>query len=256
MADLSILNLVLQASLLVQLVMALLLLTSLYSWTLILGKARQLSTYRRLANEFEDNFWREKDYVSLYNRVTSSQTPAEGMASIFVYGYREFFRLRKQPAITPSALVEGSERAMRVAINKEADNLDAYLTPLATIGSVSPYIGLFGTVWGIMHSFHALGGMEQVTLAMVAPGISEALIATATGLFAAIPAVMAYNHYANEVDRLNNRYDTFSEEFTSLLQRQAHAAPVSVVNPIVAPAPVVSAPMATYAASNPLMAED
>jgi biopolymer transport protein TolQ len=144
------------------------------------------------------------------------------MEGIFTSGYMEFVRLRKQPNITPSALLEGTQRAMRVALHREIDELETDLGALATVGSVSPYIGLFGTVWGIMSSFHALGGVQQVTLAMVAPGISEALIATAMGLFAAIPAVMAYNHYTDNVERLITRYDTFLDEFTGILQRQAH----------------------------------
>lgn len=221
-SDLSLLQLILNASLLVQMVMLLLLLISLYSWTLILRKSRFLKRARRNANEFEERFWKGKDLNALYNRICSYEEEPAGMEGIFTSGYMEFVRLRKQPNITPSALLEGTQRAMRVALHREIDELETDLGALATVGSVSPYIGLFGTVWGIMSSFHALGGVQQVTLAMVAPGISEALIATAMGLFAAIPAVMAYNHYTDNVERLITRYDTFLDEFTGILQRQAH----------------------------------
>jgi len=221
-SDLSLLQLILNASLLVQMVMLLLLLISLYSWTLILRKSRFLKRARRNADDFEDRFWKGKDLNALYNRICSYEDEPSGMEGIFTAGYMEFVRLRKQPNITPSALLEGSQRAMRVALHREIDELEIDLGALATIGSVSPYIGLFGTVWGIMNSFQALGGVQQVTLAMVAPGISEALIATAMGLFAAIPAVIAYNHYSDNVERLITRYDTFLDEFTGILQRQAH----------------------------------
>jgi len=224
MIELSFVQLILNASLLVQMVMLLLFLMSLYSWTLILRKSRQLKRALRAADEFEDRFWKGKDLNALYNRISSNEDEPSGLEGIFVSGYMEFIRLRKQPNITPEALLEGTQRAMRVALHREIDDLDNHLTTLATVGSVSPYIGLFGTVWGIMNSFHALSGIQQqVTLAMVAPGISEALIATALGLFAAIPAVMAYNHYADDVNRLTTRYDTFLDEFMGILQRQAHA---------------------------------
>ena len=223
MIELSFVQLVLNASLLVQMVMLLLILMSLFSWTLILRKSRQLKRALRAANDFEDRFWKGKDLNALYNRISSTEDEPSGLEGIFVSGYMEFIRLRKQPKITPEALLEGTQRAMRVALHREVDDLDSHLTTLATVGSVSPYIGLFGTVWGIMNSFHALSGIQQqVTLAMVAPGISEALIATALGLFAAIPAVMAYNHYADDVNRLTTRYDTFLDEFMGILQRQAH----------------------------------
>ncbi|MDY6993655.1 MAG: protein TolQ [Pseudomonadota bacterium] len=224
MIELSFVQLILNASLLVQMVMLLLLLMSLYSWTLILRKSRQLKRALRAADEFEDRFWKGKDLNALYNRISSTEDEPSGLEGIFVSGYMEFIRLRKQPKITPEALLEGTQRAMRVVLHREIDDLDNHLTTLATVGSVSPYIGLFGTVWGIMNSFHALSGIQQqVTLAMVAPGISEALIATALGLFAAIPAVMAYNHYADDINRLTTRYDTFLDEFMGILQRQAHA---------------------------------
>ena len=223
MKELSLIQLVLHASLLVQLVMLLLLFISIYSWTLIFRKNYFLRRSRRTADDFEDRFWKGKDLNALYNRISSQETDPKGLENIFVSGYMEFVRLRKQPKITSNTLLEGTQRAMRVALHREVDNLDIHLTALATIGSVSPYIGLFGTVWGIMNSFHALGGLQQVTLAMVAPGISEALVATAMGLFAAIPAVLAYNHYTDDVERLITRYDTFLDEFMGILQRQALA---------------------------------
>ncbi|MEN8216242.1 MAG: protein TolQ [Pseudomonadota bacterium] len=225
--ELSLIHLVLEASLLVQLVMLLLSLISLYSWTLILHKSSFLKNARRAADDFESSFWKGKDLNALYTSIRNQHEEPMGIAKIFTTGYMEFVRLRKQPNITPSALQESSQRAMRVVLHREIDQLDTHLAVLATVGSVSPYIGLFGTVWGIMNSFQALGGVQQATLAMVAPGISEALIATAMGLFAAIPAVMAYNSYVDNVDRLTTRYDTFLDEFTSILQRQAHVTSVT-----------------------------
>jgi biopolymer transport protein TolQ len=222
------LQLMLKASLLVQMVMVLLLFISLYSWNLILRKSRYLKKAHRAANHFENRFWKGKDLNSLYDRITGAEDEPTGLASIFIAGYMKFVRLRKQPNITSDALLEGSQRAMRVILHREIDQLDTDLATLATVGSVSPYIGLFGTVWGIMNSFHALSGIDQVTLAMVAPGISEALIATAMGLFAAIPAVMAYNHYVDDVDRLTTRYDTFMDEFMGILQHQTHQTRVTI----------------------------
>ncbi len=222
MTDLSFVQLVLEASLLVQMVMVFLLLISLYSWTLIFRKSRYLKKAWHAANNFEERFWKVKDLNGLYNRINSADDEPTGMTSIFSMGYMEFVRLRQQPNMTSEALLDGSQRAMRVALRREIDQLDTHLATLATVGSVSPYIGLFGTVWGIMNSFHALSGVTQVTLAMVAPGISEALVATAMGLFAAIPAVMAHNYYVDEVDRLITRYDTFLDEFMGILQRQSH----------------------------------
>jgi biopolymer transport protein TolQ len=231
MTELSIYQLIEHASLLVQMVMLLLLLISIYSWTLIFRKSRSLQKSRRLANDFEDRFWKGKDLRGLYNRISSQEKEPKGIENIFILGYLEFLRLRKQPQVTSTTIIEGVQRALRVALHRETDKLDMHLTPLATIGSVSPYIGLFGTVWGIMNSFHALGGLQQVTLAMVAPGISEALIATAMGLFAAIPAVLAYNHYTDDVERLITRYDTFSDEFLGILQRQILAMTTTATSP-------------------------
>ncbi|MAP13056.1 MAG: protein TolQ [Gammaproteobacteria bacterium] len=220
--DLSILELVRDASLLVQLVMLSLVLASVISWTVIFRKWGALRDARIAAEAFEDEFWSGKDLVSMYTRINEQQEEPSGMERIFQSGFREFARLRNQSGIDGRAVVEGSHRAMRVALNREVDELEQHLSFLATVGSTSPYVGLFGTVWGIMNSFRALGNVSQATLAMVAPGIAEALIATAIGLFAAIPAVIAYNRYANDAERLTNRYDIFVEEFSTILQRQVH----------------------------------
>lgn len=220
--DLSIWSLFAHASLVVQAVMLLLLGASIVSWTHIIKKSLLLKAARSDANEFEGRFWSGIDLVDLFKQVSKHRDNERGLASIFEAGFGEFARLRKQGGIGPMDMVEGAQRAMRVAVSREMDRLEAHLSFLATVGSTSPYIGLFGTVWGIMNSFRALGGAQQATLSMVAPGIAEALVATAIGLFAAIPAVIAYNRFANEVDRLASRYDTFKEEFTTLLQRQAH----------------------------------
>lgn len=221
-ADLSFVSLILSASPLVQLVMAVLVLASLISWTLIFDRSRVLKKARKEIDEFEDRFWSGGDLSELFRAVDRDRDELKGSAAIFHAGFREFARLRENPAVEPMALVEGSRRAMRVAMSRELDALESHLSMLATIGSTSPYVGLFGTVWGIMNSFVALGNVKQATLNLVAPGIAEALIATAMGLFAAIPAVVGYNKYANAVQRLENRYDDFVEEFSNILQRQAH----------------------------------
>ena len=221
-ADLSLLELVLNASVLVQLVMLLLLMASLVSWTMIFRKHMTLKRARHAADDFEDQFWSGQDLVSMFNRINTHAYDATGMERIFHSGFKEFARLRNQAGIQSSAILDGSERAMRITLSREIDLLEMHLSFLATVGSTSPYVGLFGTVWGIMNSFRALGNVGQATLALVAPGIAEALIATAMGLFAAIPAVIAYNRYANDVERLHNRYDTFIEEFAAILRRQAH----------------------------------
>ena len=220
--DLSLFHLVANASVLVQLVMAMLLLASLASWTMIFRKRGALWYARRAADDFEERFWSGKDLLSLYNKITSRRHSPAGMERIFEAGFKEFARLRKQPNIDPAAVLDGTQRAMHVALSREVDALEVHLSFLATVGSTSPYVGLFGTVWGIMNSFRALGNVNQATLAMVAPGIAEALIATAMGLFAAIPAVIAYNRYSNDVERIVNRYNTFLEEFSTVLQRQVH----------------------------------
>ncbi len=221
-ADLSLLELVLNASILVQLVMLILLIASLVSWTMIFRKHSTLKRARFAADDFEDQFWSGQDLVSVFNRINAHSYEATGMERIFHSGFKEFARLRNQAGIETNAVLDGAERAMRIALSREIDLLEVHLSFLATVGSTSPYVGLFGTVWGIMNSFRALGNVSQATLALVAPGIAEALIATAMGLFAAIPAVIAYNRYANDVERLHNRYDTYIEEFTAILRRQAH----------------------------------
>lgn len=216
---LSILKLIGDASLVVQLVLALLLAASIASWAVILGKRAVLSKARSEADRFEANFWSGGDLGSLY-RSLEARGRNSGMSGIFEMGFREFARLRQSG--TPSdQLLEGARRAMRVAQLKELDRLEHNLAMLATIGSVSPYVGLFGTVWGIMGTFVSLGGVQQATLATVAPGIAEALVATAFALVAAIPAFIAYNRYAEKVGRLELRYDAFMEEFSSILQRHA-----------------------------------
>ena len=220
--DLSLVTLVANASVLVQIVLAILLTASLASWTMIFRKRGQLGAARRAADDFEDRFWSGEDLLSLYNKISSRRQSPAGMERIFEAGFKEFARLRKQTNIEPAAVLDGTQRAMRVALSREIDTLETHLSFLATVGSTSPYVGLFGTVWGIMNSFRALGNVQQATLAMVAPGIAEALIATAVGLFAAIPAVIAYNRYSNDVERLVNRYGTFLEEFSTILQRQVH----------------------------------
>jgi biopolymer transport protein TolQ len=219
-ADLSIIRLVLQASIPVQLVLALLAFASLMSWAIIFNKRMVINRARREADQFETSFWSGGDLAQLY-RTVESRGRTTGMASIFELGFREFARLRQQGPVPVDQLLEGARRSMRVAQLKEIDRLEQSLSTLATVGSTSPYVGLFGTVWGIMSAFASLGNAQQATLAMVAPGISEALITTAIGLFAAIPAVIAFNRYADQVGRLEVRYDAFTEEFSSILQRHA-----------------------------------
>ena len=220
--DLSFFHLIATASLPVQAVMAILVLASVVSWTMIFKKRTWLNRAKREADQFEDRFWSLEDLTPLYNRVSNKRYRAAGMERLFEAGFKEFVRLQKQEGIVADAVMEGTQRAMRVALNKEIEGLELHLSFLATVGSTSPYIGLFGTVWGIMNSFRALGNVQQATIAMVAPGIAEALVATAMGLFAAIPAVIAYNRFSNDVERLINRYDTFTEEFSSIMHRQAH----------------------------------
>ncbi len=221
--DLSYLHLILNASLLVQLVILSLVITSLVSWTMIFNKRVMLNKAKKEAEKFEGQFWSLEDLSPLYNRISNSRNPAMGMEKIFEAGFKEFARLRSQENIQPDAIIEGAQRAMRIAMNKEIDVLETNLSFLATVGSTSPYVGLFGTVWGIMNSFRALGNVQQASIALVAPGIAEALIATAMGLFAAIPAVIAYNRYSNDVERLISRYDIFMDEFSSILHRHAHS---------------------------------
>lgn len=219
-ADLSLAHLIVNASLLVQGVMVLLLLASFVSWTLIFRKGLAIRSARQAAINFESRFWSGTDLGSFYKQV-SSRHGNGGMERIFESGFKEFMRLRKQPGVDHMAVLQGAQRAMRVELSREIDTLEMHLPFLATVGSTSPYVGLFGTVWGIMNSFRGLANVSQATLAMVAPGIAEALIATAMGLFAAIPAVVAYNRFSTDVERMINRYDTFVEEFSTILQRQA-----------------------------------
>jgi biopolymer transport protein TolQ len=219
--DLSPLELVMQASLIVQIVMALLLLASVVSWSIMLRKRAELRRARADADRFEEVFWSGGDLSAMFKAIDQSRRVTRGMESIFESGFREFSRLRQQGGIAAAQLLEGARRGMKVALLRESDRLEHSLSMLATIGSTSPYVGLFGTVWGIMSAFHGLGNVQQATLAMVAPGIAEALIATAMGLFAAIPAVVAYNRYADQVTRIETRYDTFVEELSSILQRHA-----------------------------------
>lgn len=218
-SDLNVIQLVLEASLVVQLVMGLLLVASVASWAIIFNKRALIRGARHEADKFESNFWSGGDLAALYRTIEHKRDTTAGMEWIFQAGYREFGRLRQQVGGNSSQLIDGARRAMRVAQLKEMDRLEHNLATLATVGSTSPYVGLFGTVWGIMNSFHSLGNVQQATLAMVAPGIAEALIATAMGLFAAIPAVIAYNRYADHVQRLEVRYDAFMEEFSTILQR-------------------------------------
>ncbi|MGW8248381.1 MAG: protein TolQ [Acidiferrobacterales bacterium] len=217
----SVLTLVSGASLPVQIVLALLLAASIISWTMIFRKWFVLAAANRATNRFEDKFWSGIHLDQLYTEVNRKDDEAHGVENIFLGGYREFRRLSKQPHIPGPEVVQGVQRAMRVGLSEETDYLETHLPFLATVGSTSPYVGLFGTVWGIMNSFHALGGMQQATIAQVAPGIAEALIATAMGLFAAIPAVIAYNRYATSVERLITRYEIFMGEFASIVHRQS-----------------------------------
>ncbi len=224
-ANHSFLDLVLGASFVVQCVLLLLLAASVASWAIILRKRRVLRRAVASSDAFESAFWSGNDLTSLYKEVTKGGAPPTAMAGLFEAGFREFRRLTQQPGLGPGQIIEGCHRAMHVAGLREMDRLEQNLATLATIGSTSPYVGLFGTVWGIMNSFQAIGNVQSATLAMVAPGISEALVATAMGLFAAIPAVIAYNRYADKVTRLEVRFDAFTEEFAQVLQRHAHARP-------------------------------
>jgi len=220
--ELDILGLILGASLPVKLVMGVLLAASIASWAIIFRKKAMIDRAQRRANEFEERFWSGADLAAVFKELTARGDQLTGMEGLFEAGFREFARLRQRRQMDPSIMVEGAQRAMRVSLSRDTDRLEQGLEFLATVGSTSPYVGLFGTVWGIMISFQGLANVKEATIAMVAPGISEALIATAMGLFAAIPAVIAYNRYAHKVDRLNLRYDNFQEEFSQILQRQAH----------------------------------
>jgi biopolymer transport protein TolQ len=219
--DMSILSLVMGASFPVQVVLFILLAASFASWSIIFTKRRLIRRTKSASDDFETSFWSGGDLNTLYRAASRQEGGSSGMASIFEAGFREFNRVTQQGGVEPEKVVDECRRAMRVSQMREVDRLEESLATLATIGSTSPYVGLFGTVWGIMNSFRALGNVQSATLAMVAPGIAEALVATAMGLFAAIPAVIAYNRYADKVARLEIRYDGFMEEFSSILQRHS-----------------------------------
>ena len=220
MQDLSFIHLIQNASILVQLVMGLLLLVSLMSWWYIFLK---MFTVRRAVKQcaaFEDEFWANSDLNQLYQKIKHAGDEAGSMERIFIAGISEYAKLKKKSNVDNNAVMDGARRAMRATYQREMDDLESHLAFLATVGSVSPYVGLFGTVWGIMNAFRGLSNVGQATLAHVAPGIAEALVATAMGLFAAVPAVVAYNRYAHDVGRLASRFESFMEEFSNVLQRQ------------------------------------
>ncbi|UJS24998.1 protein TolQ [Thiothrix winogradskyi] len=218
--DLSILKLIMDASLVVKIVMILLVLASLLSWTLIMVKSSTINSTQSSVTQFEERFWSGVSLNSLYEEL-SQKTQRRGLERIFYDGFHEYKRALNVDPTSRLSVTDSVQRSMRVAASKEVDDLERNLAFLATVGSTSPYIGLFGTVWGIMNSFISLGQMQQATLGVVAPGIAEALIATAIGLFAAIPAVIAYNRFSDKIDRLVVSYDNFREEFTALLERHA-----------------------------------
>ncbi len=219
--DMSLLNLISSASLPVQLVMAVLLIASFMSWWYIFRKLFTIRVEIKQSDEFEHIFWKGADLNELYQSVVNARYSAGSMERIFESGFREFIKHNRQSGMDVGAVMDGTRRAMRATYQREMDRLESHLAFLATVGSVSPYIGLFGTVWGIMNSFRGLSNVTQATIAHVAPGIAEALIATAMGLFAAIPAVIAYNRYAHNIDRLSTRFESFMEELSNVLQRQA-----------------------------------
>ena len=220
-ADLSLLHLITGASVPVQLVMLLLVMLSLWSWWLIFYKGSVIKTAARRNEDFDESFWGGADLNQLYQRVQGERKLSGPQADVFAAGFREFLKQKKLANTTKDAVIDGTRRALKVAIQREMDRLEHQLPGLATVASVSPYIGLLGTVWGIMNSFRGLANVGQATLAQVAPGIAEALIATAIGLFAAIPAVVAYNRFQAQLDRVNVQLETFAEEFLNILQRQA-----------------------------------
>ncbi|HRE13676.1 MAG TPA: protein TolQ [Usitatibacteraceae bacterium] len=221
--DLTIVSMIANASVVVQAVMAALALASLLSWTYIFMKLFAIGRAKRQADAFEREFWGGADLVGLYQRAAGGRYVAAGMERIFEAGFKEYLKLKGRAGADVSALMDGTRRAMKATLQRELDALEAHLSFLATVGSVSPYVGLFGTVWGIMNAFRGLSNVAQATLQQVAPGIAEALVATAIGLFAAIPAVIAYNRFSHEIDRLAGRYESFMEELSNILQRQAHA---------------------------------
>ena len=218
--DLSIIELILHASLMVKLVMLLLAGVSFMSWYYIFRKAFAIRDAKAKTDKFERDFWSGGELNALYQSAVNNRHGTGALERIFEAGYREFTKLRGQKTLDPATVVDGARRAMRATYQREIDDLEAHLAFLASVGSVSPYVGLFGTVWGIMHAFRGLANMSTATLSAVAPGIAEALVATAIGLFAAIPAVVAYNRFAHNVDRIAVRFESFMEEFSNILQRQ------------------------------------
>ncbi len=218
--DLSILSLIANASILVKGVMLLLAGVSFMSWYWIFRKGFAIRDARARTDQFERDFWSGGDLNALFQSAANDRHSAGALERIFEAGYREFTKLRGQKSLDPASIVDGSRRAMRATYQREMDHLEAHLAFLASVGSVSPYVGLFGTVWGIMNAFRGLANVGQATLAHVAPGIAEALVATAIGLFAAIPAVVAYNRFAHDIDRIAIRFESFTEEFSNILQRQ------------------------------------
>ena len=221
-SELNVLGLVLGASVPVKLVLGILIVFSVASWFIIFRKKALIDRANASADEFEERFWSGADLAGLFKDVSGADERITGSAAIFEAGFREFARLRQRRGVDSRTLLEGAQRAMRVSATREVERLEHSLEFLANVGSISPYVGLFGTVWGIMIAFQGLANVKEATIASVAPGISEALIATAMGLFAAIPAVWAYNRFATKVERLATRYDAFSEEFSSIMQRQSH----------------------------------
>lgn len=217
-------HLIASASVLVQLVMLTLVLASVVSWVMIFQRSSAIRSAKSALDDFEDRFWSGVDLSKLYRQVTGNPDHNSGLEQIFRAGFKEFSRMRQQSGVDPDAVMDAVQRSMRVAISREEEKLEQHLPFLATVGSTSPYIGLFGTVWGIMNSFRGLATVQQATLATVAPGIAEALIATAIGLFAAIPAVVAYNRFSARSEMLIGRYYTFADEFSSILHRRVHAS--------------------------------
>jgi len=221
--DMNILDLFLKASLLVKLIMLILICFSVASWAIIIQRTRILNAATRDAEAFEDKFWSGIELSRLYQESQARRDSLTGSEQIFHSGFKEFARLHRANNHAPESVIEGASRAMRISMNRELETLETHIPFLGTVGSISPYIGLFGTVWGIMHAFVGLSNLQQVTLATVAPGIAEALVATAIGLFAAIPAVIAYNRFARDIDRIAIQLETFIEEFSNILQRNVQA---------------------------------
>ena len=223
MENQSLMQLILSASVVVQAVMVILLLMSVMAWTVTFAKHYQLRRAAKEAQAFDQTFWHSSELTALYHEVTQRPGDAKGNQAIFEAGFSEFVRLKKQGVNEATDLIAGTQRAMKVAFTKQVGHLENHIALLATVGSSAPYIGLFGTVWGVMHAFSSLGDVKNATLAAVAPGISEALIATAIGLFAAIPAVIAYNRMAVRLEKVTTQYENFAEGFLTIIQRQAHS---------------------------------